>query len=133
LKVLGDAIPEAVRELLRDRIESIAQLETLLLLYRTAPAVWNAEMVAAELRIQRNAAAEQLELLRNVGLIAATDPELSGYWFAMPDPELRKAVDALATCYADRRVTVIALVYSKPDRARVFADAFRLRKEETDG
>ena len=47
------------------------------------------------------------------------------------DPELDQAVVRLAKDYAERRVTVITLIFSKPvDKLRTFADAFRLRKDK---
>jgi hypothetical protein len=43
-------------------------------------------------------------------------------------------VNDLARAYAERRVNVIALIFSKPATSlRHFADAFRLRKDRSDG
>jgi hypothetical protein len=43
-------------------------------------------------------------------------------------------VGLLATAYARRHVAVISLIHSKPlEKAKSFADAFRLRKEKKDG
>jgi hypothetical protein len=39
-------------------------------------------------------------------------------------------VETLAQEYAQRRFSVIELVFSRPDAARSFADAFRLREED---
>ena len=40
----------------------------------------------------------------------------------------------LAACYVDRRVTIIGLIYGRPnDPIRQFADAFRIRREDPDG
>jgi hypothetical protein len=125
------AIPEPVRRLL-DRLDSIAQLELLLLLHRTAPDEWTAPDLARELRIDASWAASKLDRLAQRGLAAGDG---SGrYAFAPATPELGKAVEALAACYAEHRVTLVALLYAQPhERIRVFADSFRIRKEEDDG
>jgi hypothetical protein len=40
----------------------------------------------------------------------------------------------LAGCYNELRVTVVGVLYSRPvDRIRVFADAFRIRREDEGG
>ena len=42
-----------------------------------------------------------------------------------------KVVAAVADAYAERRYTVIDVIFSKPaERIRVFADAFRLRQDD---
>jgi predicted ArsR family transcriptional regulator len=127
---MPDRLPEAVRRLL-DRIDSVAQLEVLLLLQRTAPDEWSARQLGEELRIEPAWAIEQLEFLRERGMLAESEPGAGVYRFQPATPELAKAIEALAAHYADRRVAVVALLYSKPtDHIRVFADAFRIRRED---
>jgi hypothetical protein len=126
-------IPEEVRALLEGPIDSIAQLEILLVLQRTAPDAWSAEELSAELRIEQAWAAEQLERLRERQLLARL-PGPGSYRFEPATPELMKAVQSLAACYADRRVSVVALLYSRAsDQIRGFAGAFRIRREGSDG
>lgn len=130
----ADDLPDEVRRLLDDRIESIAQLEVLLLLHRTAPQDWDAEGLSRELRIEPGWAAELLALLRRAELLEGTPGRPGFHRFGPSSPDLAKAVESLAASYADRRVTVVASLYSKPvGRIRIFADAFRIRKEESDG
>lgn len=129
-------LPEEVRSLL-ERISSISQLETLLLLHRTAPMEWHAVQVAAELRIEARAAEEQLFALAARELLDLHEVEAEGevrFRFAPASPALGEAVAALAAAYEKRRVTVVQTLYSKPAGAgiRVFAEAFRLRKEPDD-
>ncbi|HSJ97049.1 MAG TPA: hypothetical protein VLC53_08250 [Myxococcota bacterium] len=129
----GDRLPLAVRQLL-DRLDSIAQLELLLLLQRTAPDEWTAEQLAAELRIEPAWALEQLALLGARQLLAESEPGSGRYRFDPATPALAKSVEALASCYSELRVTVVGVLYSRPvDRIRVFADAFRIRREDDDG
>jgi hypothetical protein len=127
-----DPIPQEVRRLLADRIDSIAQLEILLLLHRTAPEGWETERISSELRLQPAWVDEHLRTLREREFLVRAGPSAHRYHPA--SPELAKAVSSLAATYADRRVTVVSLIYSKPiDPVRVFAEAFRIRKEEPDG
>jgi hypothetical protein len=129
-----DPLPEAVRTLLAERLDSIAQLELLLLLHRTAPEAWQAAMLAAELRLETAWTQRQLVQLRDAGLLVEDPPGSGTFRFEAADVALGKAVEALAICYAERRVTVVSLLYSRPrDPIRVFADAFRIRREDDDG
>lgn len=129
----GERLPPAVRQLL-DRLDSIAQLELLLLLQRTAPDEWTAEQLAAELRIEPTWALEQLALLRARGLLTECEPGGGRYRFDPETPALAKSVESLAACYSEQRVTVVGVLYSRPvDRIRVFADAFRIRREDDQG
>jgi hypothetical protein len=86
--------------------------------------------VAKELRIDTTAAAEQLEDLRAHGLLQSGP----AYRYQPADAPLAALVDRVAVAYADRRVSVISLVYSQPGSAvRRFSAAFRLRRNDDDG
>jgi predicted ArsR family transcriptional regulator len=129
-----DGLSDDVRALL-ERIASISELETLLLLHRTAPAEWSAERLAGELRIERGGAEQHLAALAARELLALRQAEgAEHYRYAPGSEELDRAVDALASSYEKRRVSVVQTLYSKPtDSVRVFADAFRLRMDRSDG
>lgn len=121
-----DPIPDSVRAFLEGRIDSVTQLDMLLLVHRTAGQLWTAQAVAAELRIGEAWAEEQLSLLARRDLL---EREGSGYRFASAG-EFSAAVDELARAYHTHPVAVVAAIYARPDRnLRNFADAFRLRKE----
>lgn len=127
----GD-LPEGVRRLIADSIDSVEQLEILLLLLQHPERTWTAETVARELRVSSLSAGDRLEDLARDALLARVK---SGeeYRYAPGSAALDEAVRGLATAYTERRVTVINLIFSKPvDKIRTFADAFRLRKKEDD-
>jgi hypothetical protein len=129
---MSGEISDQCRAFILDNIGSVVQLEALLLLRRSGtPSTVDA--LARELRIEPNGALEQLTMLWRRGLLERLDnPERDAY--APRTPAAAACVDALAAAYDDRRVTVISLIYSRPqDTVRVFADAFRLRKDEDDG
>lgn len=121
-----------MRRLIADSIDSVEQLEILLLLLQHPARTWTAEEVARELRISPLSAGDRLEDLAHDALLARVKGE-EEYRYAPGSAALDEAVRGLATAYTERRVTVINLIFSKPvDKIRTFADAFRLRKKEDD-
>jgi hypothetical protein len=124
----GADLPEPVRRLIVDCIDSAADLEVLLLLHRGPERAWLATDVDAELRIGAEPARTGLANLTQAGLVTVDDER---YRFAPRRESQRRAVDALAEEYARRRVRVIEFLYEKPsDRITSFSDAFRLRRPE---
>jgi hypothetical protein len=65
---------------------------------------------------------------------ASTDDPRTFHYAPASGSPLDAAVAQLARDYAERRVTIITLIFSKPvDKLRSFADAFRLRKDNPNG
>jgi hypothetical protein len=126
-------VPEEVRKLIADHIVSVEQLEILLLLRAKPDVEWTAKAVSEEIRTSEGSAAMRLDDLRNRGFLTMEDRDAKRYVFAPTDATLRRSVDSLANTYAERRYTVIDLIFQKPiDNLRVYADAFRLRWKEED-
>lgn len=122
-----------VRRLIAEDIDSVEQLEILLLLFQHPERTWTAESVARELRVSALSAGERLEDLTYDGLVVRVDGSEGEYRYGPETPSRDEAVRGLATAYSERRVTVINLIFSKPvDKIRTFADAFRLRKKGDD-
>lgn len=95
---------------------------------------WPAEDVAAALRIDAGWAAGQLNTLCDQGLARCAEGRVRTYQYRPRTDALGTAVAALADAYAERRVTVIGLIFAKPpETLRAFADAFRLRKDSGHG
>ena len=109
---------------------SVSQLEVLLLL-RGRPDAWSSARLANELRIAPRAAATQLAALHDWGLLVA-EPDDGTYRYAPRDPEMAALVERVATAYAQRRVSVIRLIYSQPAAVRQFSESFRLRRRDDD-
>lgn len=125
----GD-LSDGVRRLLSAHIDSLEQLEILLLLHRDRNRRWTANDVAAELRTASESASERLVDLERRGFAKHT---AAAYQFDA-SPDLDRAVAELATTYPVRRVSIINFIFSKPtDKMKSFADAFRLRKGDTNG
>jgi hypothetical protein len=127
--VNSEEFPADVGRFITDHLDSVAQLEVLLLLRGDPARGWSTEDVSAALRMTTDMAREQLKVLADRGVLARL-PDGVSHSYAPATPELRGLIDKLATVYDERRVTVITMIYSKPvDKVRTFADAFRLRKE----
>jgi hypothetical protein len=138
--VPAENVPQIVRDLIARHIDSVLEVEILLLLYASRPLVWTADAVVEKLRIDRAWAVTQLGKMCEQGLLRC-DTQAQTYAYGPASVALDAAVEALDRAYADRRVSVIELIFAKPlDKLRSFADAFRIRgrdkgpdKERTDG
>lgn len=129
---MSDSIPEEARRLIAERINSVEQLEVLLLLRKDEEREWCAEEVSDELRSSPTSAARRLADLFAHDLLAMRQGSNTLYRYCPGSETLRRAVDALARAYAERRFTVIDMIFSKPvEKLRVFADAFRVREDDS--
>jgi hypothetical protein len=138
--VVDDGIPARVKQLITEHVDSVMQLEVLLLLAGQGgqPARgWTPAELAQQMRVDAAWVDTTLRGLAATGLAAMTDTGAGAaaaqFSYAPRTPELAATVKELAEAYADRRVTVIGLIFAKPtDKLRTFADAFRLRKDRSD-
>jgi hypothetical protein len=130
---MADGISKDVERFVERHIQSVSQLELLLLL-RTAPdQTWSAEQIAREMRVELVWAQAQLVSFCERGLVERLGEGSTEFRYRPRTPELEKAVTELARAAVLHRVRLIELIYSRPsDHLRAFADAFKLRKE-TDG
>lgn len=113
-----------------EKIDSVAQLEGVLLLRGDPQRHWRAAELAARLYISEAQTVELLLSLSAQGLVAA-EGEPAMYSYQPKTPELRQMVDRLAEVYAKQLVAITNLIHSKQKpRVQAFADAFRLRKDD---
>lgn len=127
-------LPDEVIRFITESIESVEQLEILLLLHRQSGRAWSAEAVAKELRIAAKSAGERMEEMVHDGLLVRRGGSPEEYQYGPETPALEERVRGLAAEYAMRRVTVVNLIYSKPvDKIRTFAAAFRFGKDDDNG
>lgn len=112
-------------------IDSVEQLEVLLLLHGSPSVVWSPEAVAKTLYSNPDSIARRLAGLHARGLLAIA--EVSSYRYQPRTAELADTVSLLADTYRQRRVAVITVIASKPmENVRAFSDAFRLRNKDKD-
>jgi hypothetical protein len=118
--VVEASVPEPVRRFIAEHIESVAQLEALLLVRAAPDKPWSVDEVARGLVTRHDPASLLLTHLAAHGLVVQ-DGDGFRYNGA-------RVVDDLAEAYATRRTTVVGLIFSRPDPAiSGLADAFRFR------
>ncbi len=127
----SEDIPEEVKRFMTEYLDSLFQLETLLLLYRRRETEWSIEDTDRELQIGPQLAATLLSALHARGLLSLRESPGLLYRYSPSSVELDNAVSALATAYKERRVSVISFLFSRPfEKVRIFADAFRFRRDK---
>lgn len=125
----GEGIPEDVKQFIYRHISSVMQLEMLLFLYNHSSQTWSMTALVREFRVDPGWIETELEDLCSGGLLTTTTTPERTYRCAPSSSAQERAIQGLVKAYADRRVTVTSLIYSKPvDNIRVFADSFKLRK-----
>jgi hypothetical protein len=120
-----DPIPGDLREFIMRHIDSVAELEALLLMRATPNESWDVPSVARRLYTNETQIAAPFGRFCEEGLLTCTDHL---YKYA-PSPELAVLVDKLADAHARHLIAVTNLIHTKPRRIREFADAFKLRKD----
>ncbi|HEY1922150.1 MAG TPA: hypothetical protein VGG44_05240 [Tepidisphaeraceae bacterium] len=127
-------IPEPVRAFIAAHIDSVVQLEILLLLHQSSSRAFAAEDVARELRIEPAWAGPCLADLSARGMLVAGDGADPKYRFQPSSPGLQETIDQVSVAYATHRVRVTTLIFAKPPGAlRSFSDAFRIRRDRSNG
>jgi hypothetical protein len=123
--MVSESIPDDVREFVQEHVDSIAQLEALLLLRRESSAPWDATTVAKRLFIPDQDAAEVLRELLARGFL-----KFDGKSFQYRcSTEVDTLVGSVADVYARQLIPMTHLIHNKSNRIREFANAFKLRKE----
>lgn len=121
-----DSIPDDVRNFIFRHIDSVTQLEALLLLHRMPDEYWDVAKTAKRLYASETDVAEVLARLCNDGLLSLNK---GVYRYDCKIEDKRAIVDLLAAVYRKYLISVTNIIHGKPRRIREFADAFRLRKE----
>ena len=129
--LMTEEFPADVRQFLAEHIDSVAQLEVLLLLKGDRERQWSADEVGKAVYSAPEMVAQLLSELQRHGLVAAGEGGEPSYRYWPVTPQLDEQAGRLEEAYRDRRVAVITAIYSQPvDKVRTFADAFRLRKDK---
>ena len=120
-------IPPEVRRLILEAIDSVPELEALLLLRDAPNQYWTPDSSSSRLYVSRTVAAYTLDVLAQRGFL---EESAEGFVYRPVSAELAETVDALARTYATALVAVTKLIHGKPGTSvQDFARAFRLRKD----
>ena len=128
---MSEAIPTELAQFIDQNVESLAQLEALLLLQNEPQRHWTVEALSKALYITTDTAAALLADLSTRGFATLVDNTSGEFAYRPASAASRELVERLGKLYGERRVAVITQIYSKPvNKVQTFADAFRLRREE---
>lgn len=109
---MDEVVPVSVRELLRERIQALEQLEVLLLLQSAPSRWWSAGELAAQLHISEPLSEAALAHLSHHAFLAADTSGAVRYRYAPREPALADAVALLDKSYQDDRAQLLALISS---------------------
>jgi hypothetical protein len=124
----GELLPDTVRSFVLKYVDSVAELEGLLLARSHAESGWDVGELAARLYIREAEAASVLHALHRRGLLSR---DRDSYRYDPKPVAVRAEVDALAHAYPRFLIPITHLIHTKPRASlRDFADAFRLREEK---
>ncbi len=127
---MSDEFSSRLRQFIELHIESVPQLEALLLLRGESDRDWDAASIAKTLYIPQDAASSLLADFVRGGFAVPGQDQKATYRYRPRDNEADQLIEELHSAYQDRRVAVISLIYSKPiNKVQTFADAFRFGKE----
>jgi hypothetical protein len=130
MRTSSTLIPEDVAQFIIEKIDSVAQMEALLLLRDNAEQQWNAADVAKRLYIDDEQAGKVLARLQEEKLLVLEPSKPFFYRYHPGSPALSEIVDRVAQFYSKHLVPITNLIHSKPkSRVQEFADAFKFRKD----
>jgi len=125
------SLPQDVHQFLYRNVESVEQLEVLILLLEHPDRGWSPDEVARALYSHPASIARRLAMLLGQDLLREVEPGC--YQYAPRTGELHDTVLRVAEMYRERRVAVVTLIASKPiENVRAFSDAFRIRRNKED-
>ncbi len=126
----SDIISEDVREFILQNIDSIAQMEALMLVRADPQAEWDAASISRALYVNEEKAAELLSHMTKRGLFILSG--IAGHYkYSTLSPEMEKLVGRVMDSYREYLLPVTHLIHSNSQtRIQKFADAFILKKEK---
>jgi hypothetical protein len=114
--VPDEDVSKRVRAFIADHVESVMQLELLLLLASRRDREWTAAQLAKEMRVDAGWLDARLAAMAGDGLLVARDGIPRRFRYGPRSRELDAAVEELALVYGQRRVTIVDLIFSGPHR-----------------
>jgi hypothetical protein len=120
-------LPLVVKELLTAHIDSVGQLEVLLVFFNNKHTAWAPISVGAELRSNETLTRQQIIKLTESGFLRKIS---ENEYIYNASPELDAKVELLCRTYKEMSVAVIGFIYEKPtDKLKALADAFKIKKD----
>ena len=114
-------------------IDSIPELEAMLLLHQAPSQVWDEHSIAKRLYVSNQQASVMLQKIAAAGVCQFDPQTSSGFIYAPASVELGELIDQLANYYPRNLIEVTNMVHSKAStnsRVQQFADAFKFFKDK---
>lgn len=128
------SLSEAARRLLVDGVGSLERLDLLLFLHRQAARWWSAQALAGELDRPAESLQAHLDHLAARNLLDVRIAESVVYRYQPGREDLRPLVEELARAnHLQRDALAMLLAQRLGESARLFANAFQLRRDKRDG
>ena len=122
-------IPERVLQFIADKIDTVPELETLLLLWQDTNKHWDADEISARVYVPRETASLILRSLHQRGL-AAQDSLSATYRYSANWDTSGTLMEEVATVYRRHLIQVSTFIHSGASRSvRDFARAFDLKRD----
>jgi hypothetical protein len=112
-----------IEEFIRTKIETVDNLRVLLVLQSEPQTLWDAVTVSDRLQLRPDVATRVLEDLAAKGLIeVSSGPH---YRYGPRWPEFEPLVEQLAQIDREHPVSLINLIYARPEDVKAFAEVFQ--------
>jgi hypothetical protein len=129
--VNDNGFSEDLEEFVRGEIQSLEQLEILLLLSGNPHKWWTAKSVYDVVKSSTGSVEDRLKDFASRGILKSETGNELRYQFSPAEEKFWRILSELREAYKERPVKVVQAIYSQPpDPAKEFARAFRIRKEE---
>lgn len=123
-------IPARVLQFLAERIDTVPQLEALLLLWESPQRLWSEEELAGRIYVDRPVAATILQALQRQQLITAESGPVARYGYNPQWDPSGEVMPEVAAAYRRHLVQLATFIHSRASTAvREFARAFDLKKD----
>jgi hypothetical protein len=125
-------IPDTIRSFILEKIESVAELEGLLILKENPAQKWTSPQLAERLYVDEQRSKELLTTLLAKGLVTVEGSEKNPEYRYLPESsDIGAVVEELVSFYSKHIVPVTNLIHSRSThKVQTFADAFKLRKDD---
>lgn len=119
-------LSQEVQQFLLKHIDSVAELEGLLLMRREPDERWTVPLLARRLYVSDSSAAEVVAALQRQQLVS----EDNGLFRYSPPAHLKDLIDRVEAEYSRCLIPITNLLHNKrSSAAQQFADAFRIREK----
>lgn len=123
-------IPARVLQFLAERIDTVPQLEALLLLWENPQRLWSEDEVAARIYVDRAVAATILQALQRQQLVTNEAEPVPRYRYNPQWDASGEVMAEVAAAYRRHLVQLATFIHSRASTAvREFARAFDLKKD----